>query len=275
MPDGSGLIITKGLVMSNGIREFLISQGYSGSFIEIHKFGRITGLGTSFTPVCIGGVYKTPTPSAVSRLRVKAGDANDTANGTGARMIRVDYIDTNLRQRVEYLTTAGASPSDWTTLNVFRLLSFRVHQSGTYASYPNFSHAADIVLEDESLAVWGTISATDIPRARSQIGVYSVPQTLVKGAIVEGCFLSEITFSTATNKSVDFIVFERQSNLDETVPYNAATIIDEFDGVELQFVVSDTVPRGPYSPGTDIGVLAKASVSSTASVNLELILALR
>jgi len=162
--------------MSSG-HNWLAARGFTNYKIE-HKFGRDESVDTTFKPVCIGGVWPTPTTSNATPLRIKAGgNANDTAAGSGAREITVIYLDTNLAVQTETLATAGASASSYTSGNVFRLLRAYVSASGTYASASGgFSHSASITLESSS-EDWATIDATDIVRAQSQIACYTVPAT--------------------------------------------------------------------------------------------------
>ena len=54
----------------------------------VHKFGRNAAV-TTMAPIAFGGVYQTPQPASATTLRVKAGNTNDTAAGSGAREITI------------------------------------------------------------------------------------------------------------------------------------------------------------------------------------------
>ncbi len=68
-----------------------ISRGLVDGQSVVHKFGRGV-VGTSFVPIAFGNIYRTPQPANATALRVKAGDANDTAAGTGAREVMVQGL---------------------------------------------------------------------------------------------------------------------------------------------------------------------------------------
>ena len=76
-------------------RDFLIevSKGNIAGHSLVHKFGKNEDVGATFEPLTIGGVYQTLQPAAATTLRVKAGNANDTAAGTGAREVTVQGLD--------------------------------------------------------------------------------------------------------------------------------------------------------------------------------------
>ena len=261
--------------MSDQIKEFLRSQNLSGEYGRVLQFGHIADLGMTYEPVAPGGTYKTPTPSAALPLRVRGGDVADTATGLGARSVDIVYLDTNLRCQVETLATAGASASAATTRNVLRLLSFRVGSSGTYAAFPNFSHVGDIVLEDTNSDIWGTILSTDLLRGASQIGLYTVPAVLRKGAIVVEAYLYGFTMTAATNKSVDFAFMLRPGLLKETAPYAPVVIAAEFKGIQETAHFNLPVPIGPFPVGTDLGFIARADVAADAVGIIDIVLAVK
>ena len=60
-----------------------ISRGLTSGITSIHKFGRNPATGTTFSPVCMGGNYQIPQSGSATALRIAAGNANDTAAGTG------------------------------------------------------------------------------------------------------------------------------------------------------------------------------------------------
>jgi len=260
--------------MSDPIKEFLKSQGLEGRYARVVQFGHIDALTATYTPVSQGGIYRSPPPTGATKLRVRAGDANDTAAGVGARSIVVVYLATDLICYAEELATAGATASAYTARDVFRLIEFKVSSSGTYAQFPTFSHAADIVLEDEAANNWGVIEVSEVPRGRSQIGLYTVPLRLLKGAQVTEAYVFGYTLGAASNKTVDFALFSRRDSTDQTIPYAPAIVEAEYDGIQNLVSVELPVPLGPYGPGTDIGFLAKADTTAHAVATLDLVVGL-
>ena len=93
---------------------FNIASGRIPGLSVVHKFGRAS-VGTTYSPVTFGGVYNTPQVAGATTLRVKAGDANDTAAGTGAREVTLIGLDETGAEVTEAVATAGAAASATTT----------------------------------------------------------------------------------------------------------------------------------------------------------------
>jgi len=241
-----------------------VARGLSDGVQTVKKFGRNYDIGSSYSPLCIGGNYQTPQTG--STLRIKAGgSANDTAAGSGARSVTLQGLDENFELVTESLVTAGVSESASTTSTFTRLFRFFVGESGTYASASTGSHDGDIVIENSAgTEDWGTIDATDFPKSQSEVGAYSVP--LGKTAFVK---LRSLTIDSG--KTVDLSLFAR-SGIDQVAPPHDAmrtqSVVSGVSGGSIETFGSVDVPFGPYDGGTDIGFMAKVS-SGTASVSVE------
>ena len=141
----------------------------------VEKFGRAT-VGTTYVPIAFGNVYQQLQVAAATTLRVKAGNGNDTAAGSGAREITLDGLDETGARVTPALATAGASASDATTETFIRLYRYYVSASGTYSAGITGSHDSNIVIENGAGGTdWATIDSTDIPRGQSEIACYTVP----------------------------------------------------------------------------------------------------
>jgi hypothetical protein len=241
-----------------------VARGLSSGVSTVKKFGRNYGVTSTYSPLCIGGVY--PTPQTGSTLRIKAGgDANDTAAGSGARQITIEGLDDSFNLISETIATAGASESFATTAIFTRLFRFYVSESGTYATASSGSHSGDIVIEDSAgVGDWGTIDSVDFPKSQSEVGAYSVP--LSKTAFVK---LRSLTIDSG--KTVNVGLFARSGIDQVSPPYDAMrtqSVVSGVSGGSIETFGSVDVPFGPYSGGTDIGFMAKVS-SGTASVSVE------
>jgi len=242
-----------------------VARGLQGGIETVKKFGRNSAVGTSYVPICLGGVYQTPQSSAATTLRIKSGgNANDTAAGSGAREVTLEGLDENFAAVTETLATAGASASAVTATTFTRLYRAWVSKSGTYASSSAGSHSAAIVIENGSGGTdWATIGATGFPKSQSEIGSFSVPAG--KTAYV---FLADLTIDSG--KTVDAIFFHR-GNIDETAaPYTAMRAKSVLSGLTggTTDLFGRTVPFGPFVGPCDIGFMAKVS-STTGSVACE------
>ena len=230
----------------------------------VYKFGKNEDVGTSFAPLSIGGVYQTPQVSGAITLRVRAGDANDTAAGSGARLITVQGLDETGALVSENLVTNGATAGVVGTVTWLRVFRAYVAESGTYATAGADSCAADIVVETTGGVAWLTIHKPDICRAQSQIGQYTVP-------LGKTAYVSSYLLTTDSNKAVDFLFFKREGVLDTAPPYQARrTVIEE---IGVQGHLNGSFEGGQkFTELTDIGWMVKAAASAEVTVDFQIIL---
>jgi hypothetical protein len=244
-----------------------ITAGLAPGWTSVHKFGRHLGVGTSFVPVSIGGIYRTPQVAGATALRVKAGNANDTAAGTGAREITLIGLDETGAEVTEALATAGGSASSNSSATFIRLYRAYVSASGTYATASAGSHSADIVIENAAGSEdWLTISSTDFPRSQSEVASYSVPLGFT-------AYVTNIIVSVESTKPADFLMFQRQNILETAAPYSAMRVVLEMGGVDGEEIITPNLSYGPFPALTDIGFMCKAGASTPeVDVDFEILL---
>lgn len=244
-----------------------VADGSVDGWSVVHKFGA-ANVGTTYTPVCEGGFYRTPQVAGATTLRIKAGgDANDTAAGTGAREVTLEGLNATGAEIVETIATNGASASTATTNSFIRLHRLYVSASGTYATQSTGSHVGDIVVENSAgTEDWATITSTDFARGQSQIAVYSIP-TGKKG------FIKEVFMSIDTNKSVDVTFFQRENILETAAPYTPMRLITEAKGLSGPFSLPIQTPINGFDGPCDIGFMAKVSTGTAdLTVDFEILL---
>ncbi len=244
-------------------RDFLIevAKGNISGHSLVQKFGRNPAVGTSFVPVSISGLYNTPQPAAATTLRVKAGNANDTAAGSGARSVTLQGLDETGTLVEETLATAGASASTATSATYMRLFRVWVATSGTYATQSSGSHAADIVIENGAGGTdWLTISFTGFPRSQSEVAAYSVP-------LGKTVYLLDINITSDSSRVFDYIFFKRENILDAAAPYQAMRIQTEGIGLAGDFKREFRDPV-KFDALTDIGIMAEVG-ASTGDISAE------
>lgn len=229
----------------------------------VHKFGHNTAVGTTLVPVSLGGIYRTPQIGGATALRVKAGDINDAAGGTGAREIMLEGLDTSGVLLNQTLVTAGALASADTPTDFLRLFRFFVSASGTYATVSIGSHAADIVIENAAgTEDWGIITALKFPTSQTEIAAFSVPIGFT------AFIISTHIFSDST-KITRVFFFQRSNILQIVPPYDAMRLI--FDAT----VEGGSSPIRPKAPIRGIvgpsDLVAMAFVNQgTASVHVDM-----
>jgi hypothetical protein len=233
-----------------------ISRGLASGCRVIQCFGRNTSIGSTFTPVTRSGFYRTPQVSGATALRVKAGgNANDTANGTGARSIILTGLNSNGDLISEIIATAGASASAATSKTFIRLLDASVHSSGTYATQSAPSHSGNIVIENASGGDdWALISDGSFPRGDTEIGVYTTPRG-------RSGYVHHIRLSSDVEKKSNIVFFKRSGILETQSPYSAMTLVAEYPNVSgTQLLEFD--PPLAFPQLTDFGFMARIDAST-------------
>jgi hypothetical protein len=238
------------------------------TYSVVHKFGRSVTIGTSFAPLSIGNVYQTPQVAGATTLRVKAGNTNDTAAGSGAQAVKLYGIDETGALVEETLATAGTSASSTTSATFIRLFRAYVSAAGAYATPTAGGMAADIVIENGAGGTdWATISSADFDRGQSQIGCYTVP--LGKTAYVQQI---DVSVDIKAAKPVSLLLMQRRNILQTAAPYSTWRLVEEFDGIETEMHMTENVPLGPFPALTDLVWFAKASATSGCEVNTAIML---
>jgi hypothetical protein len=242
-----------------------VARGLVGGLTTIKKFGQNAAVGTSYSPVSLGGIYRTPQASGATTLRVAAGNTNDTAAGSGAREITVQGLDENFNYVSETIATAGTSASSPTTATFTRLYRAFVSASGTYATSAAGSHAAAIVIENGAGGTtWATIGVTDFPKGQSEIGAYSVPT-----GSTAYVFLKDV--SVDSGKTIDLIFFSREGADETSPPYKAMRAKSVSVGVVAgrSLLTGSQIPYGPFTGPCDLGFMARGATNPAVSVEFD------
>ena len=244
-----------------------IAEGNIDGRSVIHKFGRDSSIGTSFTPVAAGAIWRTPQASAATALRVKAGgSADDDASGTGAREVTLEGIDQTGALVTESLATAGASASAATSTTFMRLFRAYVSASGTYATQSGGSHAATIIIENAAGSEdWASILLDGFALGQSTIACYTIPLGYTG-------LLESIELNVDSNKRAEILLFQRQNILESSAPYTGMRLLEEWAGVSADIQGNFSTPI-KLPALTDVGFLAKAATSAEVdcSFKIELI----
>ena len=243
---------------------FSIAKGDAPGYSVVHKFGHNYAVGTTMVPIAIGGIYRTPQVSGATTVRIKAGDANDTAAGSGAREVTMQGLDETGALQTAVLASAGASASSSTTVTFIRLFRAWISASGTYATQSAGSQAADVVIENTAgTEDWLTITANSFPAGQSGVGVYTIPLGYTG-------YVMEVDAFVDSNKSADLILFKRENILETAAPYSAMRELVRYVGVSGPVNKLHTSPiRLPEL--TDFGFMGvMASGTSEISVHYEI-----
>lgn len=250
-------------------RDFLleVAMGEVPGHALVNKFGRSTTVGTTFAPITLGGVYRTPQPAGAVTLRIAGGGhVDDTAAGDGAREITFEGLDQFGKTLIEAVPTNGALASDATTGTFIRLFRSYVSATGTYATETIPSHAGQIDIEDGGgIQTWATITNTTFGRSQTQIGVYSV-------ALGKTAYLLDILVSTDTSKATKVLLFWREGILKAVPPYDAMRLQTEFQTKTGEYLYPLRGAMKFVGP-CDLGFMGAVDVASAeVDVDFELLI---
>lgn len=232
-----------------------------------HQFGRNVACPTTYVPVTDNGAYRTPQVSGATALRIKAGgNAADTANGAGARSIRIWGINQLGDEVIEVIATNGLLASAPTTATFIRVYQAEVYESGTYGTQDAGSHVGNITIENAAgTQDWAQIQLNGFPSAVTGIGSITIPRNHIG-------LLASIQMNVDLTKSTSLIVLKREGILDTAAPYKPIQKVQEFLGVSASVKITFEVPI-KFTELTDIGVLAKvANGTGAVSVDMELLI---
>lgn len=245
-------------LVRNAIDGMSIGMGLVDGYSVVHKFGRNPAVGTAFSPVCIGGIWRTPQIANATALRVKAGNAADAPGGVGAREVKVECISPIGERTIISLATNGTSAGPVSSEEHIRGYRAWVSESGTYTTDLLGSHTGDIVIENAAgTEDWLTIDATDIARGQSECAVYTV-------RLGTTAWIKVISITVDSNKAADVVFFHREGILKTAAPYDALRAQRQFTGL-ISPTTSDLFTlRGPYPALTDIGFMAKVATGTGA-----------
>ena len=243
-----------------------ITRGLIEGVSVVHKFGAGT-VGTTYAPIARGAIYRTPQVSAATTLRVKAGNINDTAAGSGARAVTLIGINSSGEEIEETIATNGTSAGTASTNSFMRIFRAYISASGTYATQSVGSHAADVVIENSAgTEDWATIALDGFPMGQTEIGAYTIP-------IGKTGYIQDINLTVDASKSTSIIGFRRNNILETAAPYSAMRSFFEAIAITGDIDFRPSTPIGPFPALTDIGFMAKVGATTgTVEVNFEIIL---
>lgn len=148
-------------------RELLI-----GSIPNSQQF-RVSGyngdLGTAQEDIWeMSGVYVFP-PAGGIQMRAVSSSASDAAAGTGARTVKICYLDANYITRSEVVTLNGTTPVNTVATNILRIQDFHVTTVGS----STIGSVGNITLTNTAGSITYSKMSVSVNRARQAI--YTVP----------------------------------------------------------------------------------------------------
>ena len=233
-----------------------IARGLAPGCVWSFRYGRNTAIGSAYTPVTRSGFYRTPQATGAVALKVKAGgNANDTANGSGAREITIIGLNSSGDVITETLATAGASASASTSQTFMRLTDAFVSKSGTYATQTAGTQAGSITIEKAAGSEdWALIADGTFGKGVAEIGAYTTPRG-------KSAAIFNVTVSSDADKKANIVMFKRENILETVAPYSPMSLVVEYPQSSGLIDVGFNPPLY-FPPLCDFGFLATVSAST-------------
>ncbi len=223
----------------------------------INKFGH-GNLGTTISPVSTSLEYRTPIAHVA--LEFVSSDANDTADGTGAREITYVGIGADYKETTFVIATNGTTAVPLST-SLLRMYRWYVSASGTYATAIAGSHTGILTTRVAGAGeTWATINVSPFPFGQSEIAVFTIPDG-------HRAFITQHNISVDTAKSVDIYLFSRSGIDVVEAPFTAMKIVVHYVGLTGDNPSSFKAPLDSFTPRTDVGYMGMVSVG-TADVSI-------
>lgn len=141
----TGIIVTD---IDNGATGTLLLKELEGVFQNDEPITD-TGGGAAVADGTTSDILEMEYPTAGETWEILSSSANDTSDGTGARTVTIQYLDTNYVNRTEVKTLNGITPVAFDATDAFRPQAFnagiRVLTSGT-----GKKNEGDIIVRDSS-----------------------------------------------------------------------------------------------------------------------------
>lgn len=224
----------------------------------VHKFGE-GEVGTTYSTVNQLGVINFP--SSPINIEVISDDANDTLLGDGARRIRIEGLDNNLKECCEDINMNGTTATTQSTNTYYRVFRAYVLETGIYTG----SNFGDITIRgsgggDNYLIITGngTKNTSNYGSAQTQTTLFSV-------ALGTYGILKTFSINVSNGKTADIIMYKRCElhNSSNPTPRRVLYKLSGISGVYTQEFKSETEIEG----GCDIWVEAKVN-SGTAIIDV-------
>jgi len=196
----------------------------------------------------VGGSYVWPT--AEMRMEIVSSSADDAAEGTGARTVRIRYLTSAFVEKSEDITLTGVTPVPTVAADIYRVNWFRVLTAGSggkAAGNLDLRHLSDT-------PIYSRIP-TGLTRARN--AMYTVPA----GKIL---FITQLTYSTGNSQGGRFCRFSLRSNYEDLSNTLTGNVFYPYSEIGVQdgaFTITYDLPM-KFVAGADIKVSAMGDATN-------------
>jgi len=238
-----------------------VQAGLVPGYSIAHKFGSNLNAGTTLQDIwSTGGFFKWATVAAP--LEAISSSADDTAAGTGARVITVEGLDADFKEISEDIVMNGILVTTTTIKNFIRVQRVFVKDAGTYTTTIDGSNLGTITIRFESA---GDIQSTIEVNTVASIGVGQSEQSLFTIPAGKSGFLHSSFVNVDAVKAATFYFWQRQNADVITAPFSSRRLIFRLDGISGASFFNPDTPIGSsgFPEKTDLWMSSVASLSNT------------
>jgi|GEM_PF-956502 hypothetical protein len=196
----------------------------------------------------VGGLYIWPT--AEMRMEIVSSSADDAAEGTGARTVRIRYLTRAFVEKSEDIALNGVTPVPTVATDIYRINWFRVLTAGSGGKA-----AGDLDLRHlDNTPIYSRIPA-GLTRARN--AMYTVPANKI-------LFITQLTYSTGNSQGGRFCRFSLRSNYEDLSNTLTGNVFYPYSEIGVQdgaFTITYDVPM-KFIAGADIKVSATGDATN-------------
>ena len=199
----------------------------------------------------VGGMYVFPT--AEMGMELVSDSTDDTADGTGARTVKIWYLDSDFIEHTEVITLNGTTPVSTTATDIYRVNAFRILTVGSGASAAG---NIDIRHLDDT-----PIYSRILPgQTRARNSIYTVPSGYTLN-------LNQVMFSCGSSTGGHYCMFTLNASYDDRIGVVDGMFYPYYEiGIEDGAFEScvDIPVRLPA--GTDVKVSVKGDASNANAI---------
>jgi hypothetical protein len=196
----------------------------------------------------VGGLYAWPT--ANMRMEVVSSSADDAAEGTGARTVRIRYLTSAFVEKSEDITLNGVTPVPTVATDIYRMNWFRVLTAGT-----GNKSAGDIDIRH--LTDTPIYSRIPVGLTRARNAMYTVP-------VGKTLYVTQLTYSTGNSQGGRFCRFSFRSNYEDLSNTLTGNVFYPYSEIGVQdgaFTITYDTPM-KFIAGADIKVSATGDATN-------------
>jgi len=187
--------------ITNPLREFTleVSKGNVDGHKIVHVHGHNVNVGTTRSTLWSIGTADYVYPAAAGAMTLSSTSANDTVAGTGARTVKVEYLDGNYAEQTSDTMDLNGQTGVTILKGGVNASILRVHKIKVITAGTGLQNAGDIYVGTGAITAGvpaNKYGFADAGYNRSQMAMYTVPAG-------KTAYIMEVVWEPSASKSID------------------------------------------------------------------------